>query len=67
MQTALDALPAAIVTLAIRAAARAPQHFLTTVATNVPGPGRTLYALGRPLVEHYPYVPIADRCGRASP
>ena len=61
VQTALDVLPAPIVSAAVRAAASVPQHFLTTVVTNIPGSSRRLFALGRPLVEHYPYVPIADR------
>jgi diacylglycerol O-acyltransferase len=61
LQIALDALPPPLVSAAVRAAARMPQHFLTTVLTNVPGSTRRLYARGRPLLEHYPYVPIADR------
>lgn len=43
-----------------RAAARLPQRSLTTVTTNVPGPREQLYALGRPLREIIPYVPIAS-------
>jgi WS/DGAT/MGAT family acyltransferase len=43
-----------------RAAARLPQRSLTTVTTNVPGPRTQLYALGRPLREVIPYVPIAS-------
>ena len=38
-----------------------PQRQIATVTTNVPGPKRTLYALGRPAVSMLPYVPIADR------
>lgn len=38
-----------------------PQHFLTTVTTNVPGPPVPLYTCGRRLRELFPYVPIADR------
>lgn len=61
LQTALDALPPPLVSAAVRVAASVPQHFLTTVVTNVPGSPKPLYALGRPLLEHYPYVPIADQ------
>lgn len=61
LQIVLDALPPPLVTAAVQVAARVPQHFLTTVVTNVPGPPERLYARGRPLMEHYPYVPIADR------
>jgi len=61
LQTALDLLPPPLVSAAVRAAASVPQHFLTTVVTNIPGSRQRLYALGRPLLEHYPYVPIADQ------
>ncbi len=40
---------------------RLPQHQITTVTTNVPGPRTPLYGLGRELLELLPYVPIADR------
>jgi diacylglycerol O-acyltransferase len=40
---------------------RLPQHQITTVTTNVPGPRTPLYALGREALELLPYVPIADR------
>jgi WS/DGAT/MGAT family acyltransferase len=36
-----------------------PQRVIVTVTTNVPGPRRALYAMGRRLVEILPYVPIA--------
>jgi WS/DGAT/MGAT family acyltransferase len=49
------------VSLIIRAALRLPQHAITTVTTNVPGPDRQLYILGRPIREILPYVPIAER------
>jgi diacylglycerol O-acyltransferase len=68
--------PFAPVSWGIRLVARLPQRNIVTVATNVPGPRRPLYALGRPIVEILPYVPIADRvrvgvsvltyCGQAS-
>jgi diacylglycerol O-acyltransferase len=43
-----------------RFAFRLPQREIVTVTTNVPGPNRTLFCLGRPLVEILPYVPIAS-------
>lgn len=43
-----------------RLAAHLPQRSVVTVATNVPGPRSRLYALGCPLVEIIPYVPIAS-------
>ena len=39
---------------------RFPQQILQTVTTNVPGPRIPLYMLGRPLVEMFPYVPVAS-------
>jgi diacylglycerol O-acyltransferase len=45
----------------IRLGLRLPQRQIATVTTNVPGPRRTLYALGREVQEMLPYVPIADR------
>lgn len=55
-------LPFDVVRLGERLAFRYfPQHFLTTVTTNVPGPSFPLYARGRRMIEAFPYVPIADR------
>src|SRR6266536_842471 len=51
--------PFPLVSLGIRLAFRFPQRNVVTVTTNVPGPRRPLYALGRRLVEVFPYVPIA--------
>jgi WS/DGAT/MGAT family acyltransferase len=45
----------------IRLAARLPQRNIVAVTTNVPGPRRPLYVLGRRIVEILPYVPIALR------
>ncbi|MBE1495655.1 diacylglycerol O-acyltransferase [Amycolatopsis lexingtonensis] len=53
--------PFAPVAWAIRAAAHLPQRNIVTVTTNVRGPAEPLSALGRPIVEMYPYVPIALR------
>jgi diacylglycerol O-acyltransferase len=49
------------VSLGMRLALHLPQRQIAAVTTNVPGPPRTLYALGRPCVAMLPYVPIADR------
>ncbi|SER44893.1 Diacylglycerol O-acyltransferase [Lentzea xinjiangensis] len=49
-----------LMALGSRTAMRFPQQILQTVTTNVPGPRIPLYMLGRPLVEMFPYVPIAS-------
>ncbi len=49
------------IALAIRLVMHLPQRQLVTVTTNVPGPCRPVYALGRRCVRILPYVPIADR------
>ncbi|HEY1324157.1 MAG TPA: wax ester/triacylglycerol synthase family O-acyltransferase, partial [Streptosporangiaceae bacterium] len=46
--------------LGTRAAFGLRQPLVQTVTTNVPGPRRPLYVLGRPLTELHPYVPIGD-------
>jgi diacylglycerol O-acyltransferase / wax synthase len=43
-----------------RAAFGIRQPLVQTVTTNVPGPRRRLYVLGRPLAELHPYVPIGN-------
>jgi diacylglycerol O-acyltransferase / wax synthase len=53
--------PPLLLSLGMRAAVRFPQTNVHTVTTNVPGPQFPLYALGRRMVEAYPYVPIANR------
>ncbi|SEH04003.1 diacylglycerol O-acyltransferase [Nonomuraea solani] len=45
----------------MRLAAHLPQRQIVTVTTNVPGPTRPLYLLGRRALEILPYVPIASR------
>jgi WS/DGAT/MGAT family acyltransferase len=45
--------------LATRAMHQVTQRSLTTVTTNVPGPQFPLYCLGREMVAHLPFVPIA--------
>jgi WS/DGAT/MGAT family acyltransferase len=47
--------------LAVRLAARLPQRSVAAVTTNVPGPPTPLAILGRPVLELFPYVPIAVR------
>ncbi|HET6504907.1 MAG TPA: wax ester/triacylglycerol synthase family O-acyltransferase [Amycolatopsis sp.] len=53
--------PFAPIAWAVRAAATLPQRSVVAVTTNVPGPRHRLSVLGRPIVELYPYVPIALR------
>lgn len=53
--------PFPAVSWGMRLGLRFPQHQITAVTTNVPGPRQPLYALGRELREILPYVPIADR------
>ncbi len=50
-----------LLSIGLKSVFRLPHRHLVTVATNVPGPRRPLYAAGRRLLELYPYVPIADR------
>jgi diacylglycerol O-acyltransferase len=61
LTTLADYVPPPLFATAMRATFRLPQRSLTTVVTNVPGPMRTRSLLGHRMVEHYPYVPIADR------
>jgi diacylglycerol O-acyltransferase / wax synthase len=46
--------------LGTQAAFRIRQPLVQTVTTNVPGPRRPLYVLGRPLIALHPYVPIGN-------
>jgi diacylglycerol O-acyltransferase / wax synthase len=50
--------PPMLLAAAERLVARVPQRNLNMVTTNVPGPQVPLYAMGRRLLELYPYVPI---------
>lgn len=45
---------------AVNAARSLPQWQINTVTTNVPGPRHPLYALGRRMIEAFPYVPTAS-------
>jgi diacylglycerol O-acyltransferase len=53
--------PFAPISWGMRLAAHLPQRNIVTVTTNVPGPRKPLYLLGRRMVEVLPYVPIASR------
>jgi len=53
--------PFTVTSLVTRLAARLPQRNITTVTTNVVGPSTQLEMLGRPVLEVFPYVPIALR------
>ena len=44
--------------LGARVFSRLPQRTVQTVTTNVPGPTKPLYALGRKMIAAYPYVPL---------
>lgn len=44
----------------VRAGFRLPQRQIVTVTTNVPGPRRTLYCLGRSVEAILPYVPLGS-------
>jgi WS/DGAT/MGAT family acyltransferase len=50
--------PAMLLSLGLRAATRVPQWSVQTVTTNVPGPQKPLYAVGRRMLECFPYVPL---------
>jgi diacylglycerol O-acyltransferase len=54
-------LPHVIVDRATKLVLRVPQHQISTVTTNVPGPRVPLSCLGRRVRAFLPYVPIADR------
>ncbi len=51
--------PPVLLSAGTRVAMRIPQRNLNTVTTNVPGPRVQLYALGRKMLEAFPYVPLA--------
>ena len=50
--------PAMLLSLGLRTASRVPQRNVNTVTTNVPGPQQPLYAVGRRMLECFPYVPL---------
>jgi diacylglycerol O-acyltransferase / wax synthase len=51
--------PPLLLALGSRLATRSAHFNTDTATTNVPGPQRPVHALGRRLLESYPYVPIA--------
>ena len=53
--------PPMLLALGARLAARSPSLGLQTGVTNVPGPQQPLHALGRRLLESYPYVPVIGK------
>ena len=52
--------PSLLLALGTRVAMRLPQRNINTVTTNVPGPQWQLYACGRPMLEAFPFVPLAS-------
>ncbi|GIJ48134.1 diacylglycerol O-acyltransferase [Virgisporangium aliadipatigenens] len=52
--------PFAPIAMGVRMVLRLRQRSVVTVVTNVPGPRQRLYALGRPVREILPYVPIGN-------
>jgi len=50
--------PALWLALTGRLAARVPQRLVQALTSNVPGPQQPLYALGKRLLDCYPYAPI---------
>lgn len=61
MLSAGDLVAPALLTLGARAS-RSAQPIAQAVATNVPGPPRPLYALGRRMISLHAHVPIAMGC-----
>jgi WS/DGAT/MGAT family acyltransferase len=52
--------PSMLLALGTRVAMRIPQRNVNTVTTNVPGPQLQLFAVGRPMIEAFPFVPLAS-------
>jgi diacylglycerol O-acyltransferase / wax synthase len=50
--------PPVLLALGSRVATRSARLNMDTATTNVPGPQRSVHAVGRRLLESYPYVPI---------
>jgi hypothetical protein len=61
MLSAGDLVAPALLTLGAQAT-RSAQPIAQAVATNVPGPPRPLYALGRRMISLHAHVPIAMGC-----
>ncbi|GAC1324751.1 MAG: wax ester/triacylglycerol synthase family O-acyltransferase [Mycobacteriales bacterium] len=50
--------PPMLLAMGTRLAMRVPQRNVNTVTTNVPGPQRVVYAVGRRMLEVFPFVPL---------
>jgi WS/DGAT/MGAT family acyltransferase len=50
--------PAMLLALAGRVGTRLPQTAVNTVTTNVPGPQKPLYLVGKRMLEAFPFVPL---------
>lgn len=61
LQSAAGLVPFPLLRWGLRWGLRLPQVQVSTVMTNVPGPRVPLHALGRPVRQLLPVVPIADR------
>jgi WS/DGAT/MGAT family acyltransferase len=58
--TVADLVPATVMALGARVYARTGQRVVNTVTTNVPGPPHTLWLHGRPMLELFPWIPVAE-------
>lgn len=57
--SAANYVPFPLTAWAVRLLTHLPQHSVTTIATNVPGPSQTLHILGRKVIDVLPVPPIA--------
>ena len=57
--SAANYLPFPLTAWAVRLLTHLPQHGVTTIATNVPGPSDTLHIMGRKVLDVLPVPPIA--------
>ncbi|HEU4362926.1 MAG TPA: WS/DGAT domain-containing protein, partial [Mycobacterium sp.] len=57
--SAANHLPFALTAWAVRLLTRLPQHGVTTLTTNVPGPSEALHVMGRKVIGVLPVPPIA--------
>lgn len=57
--SAANYVPFPLTAWAVRLLTHLPQHGVTTIATNVPGPAQTLHILGRKVIGVLPVPPIA--------
>src|SRR5439155_8761880 len=53
--------PPMLLAVGTRVASRASQRNVNTVTTNVPGPQFPLYAVGRQMLEAFPFVPLGGQ------